>query len=938
MIKRIKYKNLLFLIVASLALIMNVGTAQGTRMTSPSYIIKNDVLSGGGARMNSTSYVLESTLGQSTPIGFSESSGSYENWAGFWSPGTYGPTAVFLISFRAYPDGGQVVVEWETSSEIGTVGFYLLRLDEETGKYHKLNKKLLPGLLHSPQGGVYRYVDQRAESDGTYTYKLLEVEVRGRKRSYGPFTVTVGDEGIFGSSSTFARSDMEAPIFGFSRKAHKMSSAKKARIAKKLQTASRELIMASAMEPVVSDKVKIAVKQSGLYYVDASEIANVMGETTGTIKNWIKRKRLILKNLGKNVAWLAAQGNLGIYFYGQAIDSIYTNKNIYCLTKGRRGQGLTMDVVEGQGPSPAVGNETFTETIHIEEDHYALIVLFDDPQADYWLWDYISAGYVDRKSFTLAAARVAETGTASLTVYLQGATDTESNQDHHAVVTLNGIPIGEGYWDGASAHELVCEFDQDLLNEGNNLEVVGLLDTGAPYSTFYVDSFDLTYQRYYHVVDDRLLARGDGNDVITIDGFTSDNIFVFMMNNNLRKPKLVQATTVDEMDGNYRVSFTPANPNKLYLTLTLDTANTPVSVIPDIPSNLKRKRNKADYLVITPSELKEAAGRLADYRQGQGLETMVVNLEDIYDEFNYGLSNPEAIQDFLTYAYQRWRKPPGYVVLAGEGTYDYKNNRGYADNLLPPLMVATPDGLFASDNRFSDVEGDDGVPEMAIGRLPVVTSDELDVFIDKIVAYENAGGGDWTNRVLMLADNPDNGGDFPSDSDAIAALLTTEYTTEKIYLSEYSIADARTLILDSINNGALLVNYIGHAGLERLSQEGMLLSTDVDFLINEDRLPVVTAMTCLAGRFAFPGYDSVSERLVLHQSGGAIAVWAPTGFSLNELAVVLDKGFFCSAFEDQEKILGDIVLRALEDYAWAGKPRFMLDIYNLLGDPALQMW
>ena len=91
----------------------------------------------------------------------------------------------------------------------------------------------------------------------------------------------------------------------------------------------------------------------------------------------------------------------------------------------------------------------------------------------------------------------------------------------------------------------------------------------------------------------------------------------------------------------------------------------------------------------------------------------------------------------------------------------------------------------------------------------------------------------------------------------------------------------------------------------------------------------------LAGRFAYPGYDSIGERLVLHENGGAIAAWAPTGLSLNELAAILDKGFFCSAFEDGEKVLGDIVLRALEDYAWAGKPRFMLDIYNLLGDPAL---
>jgi hypothetical protein len=117
----------------------------------------------------------------------------------------------------------------------------------------------------------------------------------------------------------------------------------------------------------------------------------------------------------------------------------------------------------------------------------------------------------------------------------------------------------------------------------------------------------------------------------------------------------------------------------------------------------------------------------------------------------------------------------------------------------------------------------------------------------------------------------------------------------------------------------------------------MLMSSDMDSLVNGDKLPVVTAMTCVAGRFAIPGYDSLSELLVLRQGGGAIATWAPTGLSLNDLAVILDKGFFRAVFEDGEKILGDAVFDALIEYARAGKEPFMLDIYNLLGDPALEM-
>jgi hypothetical protein len=276
------------------------------------------------------------------------------------------------------------------------------------------------------------------------------------------------------------------------------------------------------------------------------------------------------------------------------------------------------------------------------------------------------------------------------------------------------------------------------------------------------------------------------------------------------------------------------------------------------------------------------------------------------------------------------------VVLVGDGTFDYKNNRGYGDNLLPTMMVSTPYGLFGSDNWFVDVEGDDGVPEMAIGRVPVLTDEELERYIAKIEAYENAYG-DWTKRVLMLADNPDGNGNFPSDSDEVAHLLPKECVMEKIYLSNLPLSQARQRVLDGIDAGAAIVNYIGHSGLDRLADEGLLVTSDVDGMANGDEMPIVTAMTCVVGRFSMPGYDALSEALVVKDNGGAIAVWAPTGMSVNAQAKILDKEFFRAAFKDEDTTLGQAILASLEASSNLGTDKFMLQIYTLLGDPALKM-
>ena len=265
------------------------------------------------------------------------------------------------------------------------------------------------------------------------------------------------------------------------------------------------------------------------------------------------------------------------------------------------------------------------------------------------------------------------------------------------------------------------------------------------------------------------------------------------------------------------------------------------------PLTSDNRNNRADYILIAPEELIAGAQELAAYRQKKGLKTMVVNVEDIMDEFNYGLSSPKAIQAFLTYAYNNWSKPPKYVVLIGDGTYDYRDNLHYSENLVPTMVVRTPDGLFTSDNILADVNADH-VPEMAIGRLPVLSPEELHNVTAKIIAYERNAG----NHILMLADNADEGGNFPGDSDDLAALIPATYQVKKIYLSEYLITDARQMLFSEINSGTSLINYMGHASSDILAAENLLNISDVASLSNSASPFVLSAMTCMAGQYRLP--------------------------------------------------------------------------------------
>ena len=832
------------------------------------------------------------------------------------------PTAAQVRLEKAHVEDGRVALEWETASEVGTAGFYVVRRDS-AGRATTLGGGMLPGLLDSPQGGSYRVVDSDVKAGETYTYQLIEVEAGGRKRSCGTWRVTV-EKPLYGAgrAAAMAKRKESGKTFAYSHTARPRPAKVRERVDGRSLTAHH---MRRHKRPRASDVVKIGVKEDGLYYVAAAQLAPLLGESPEAISRLIQRHHLSLSCQGEPVAYLPAPGGAGFYFYGQGIESIYTDENLYWL---RSGVGVVMDEAGESGAQPHLAPRTFTETLHAEEDLTPATGIFTDPEADFWLWDYLISGYVqqDRKSFTIHAPGAAQMGEATLCVHLKGATNTEAEPDHHALIFLNDTLIGEGRWDGLQACSLTFSINPAMLHPGENtVTVEGVLDPGVPYDVFYVDSFDLVYERLYEAVDDRLLCRAEGHDVLTIGGFTRPEILVL----DVTRPKCpthVVGTTVEKVDGAYRVSFAPLGPANVYLATTPEAAKFPSTLVADEPSRLRQRANRADYLVVAPAALREPAQVLADYRTAQRLATMVVTLEDIYDEFNHGIASPRAIQKFLAYARKKWRRKPRYLVLAGSGTYDYKDHLGSGENLVPPLMMATGYGLFATDRLFA--------PEVAIGRLPAKDAAELETLIQKIIAYERSSG-EWARRIVFAADNPDESGNYHRDSDELAEVVPAGYATTKVYLSNVPLNVARQELIQGFNAGALVINYIGHGGLDCLAHEGLLTMDDVGALNNAHRLPVVTTLTCLTGRFAVPGYDCLGEALVLHPGGGAVAFWGPAGLPLNRQSKALGKEFFRAALRRGKRTLGDAILKAHQ--RCSEKSSALLDLYNLLGDPGLML-
>jgi hypothetical protein len=842
------------------------------------------------------------------------------------------PTQVILSHFGVFERNGQMIVRWETASETNTLGFNLFRLDPATGEYKQVNSGLLPAMHKPHRGGKYSIKDAGASPGNTYTYNLVEVEVHGGQISYGPFTVFAGKKTDnkyqdLSDNSDYVRTERDRPEMH------------------KARMEGRKVKQENNDRSARGNRIKITVTENGIYYMDGQDISSMLGIPRRTVSSMIGRGQLSLSNQGRQVAYLPADNNAGLYFYGTRIDSIYTKENVYWVDKGR---GTLMTVLHGTGPEPSPEMGSFTETVHFEEDIISWDTLFYDPDADYWFWKQIfaSKGYTGPPaSFIFQPLGLApENTTATVQINLFGGSDAGIAKDHHVIVSMKEQKIDD-WWSGITPHTITSEFS--LAAGDNTITVTGKADEGVPSSFIMIDSFDVTYQRLYAAIGDALFFKGNGSQSVTIGGFLSPDIMVFDLTDALR-PKLDEAISIvassESVTTGYSVSLNPVSVNNSYLAVAaggIKTASARAAAF----SNLFSKKNAANYIVIAPAEFVSTAQDLANYRRSQGMKTMVVNLEDVMNEFNYGISSPEAIKSFLSFAYLKWGKALRYVVLAGDGSSDYRNNGGFGGNLIPSKMVPTDFGLAMSDNYLADVNGDH-LPEFAIGRLPVVNVGELQTVINKIKTHERNLG---STTAVLVADTPDDGGKFILESEAVAGLISSyAYNVNRIHLDNPAMVDVkRADLINAINQGAAFINYVGHAAPDQLSNWGLLSyypypeydppDDDLSLLTNANILPVMTAMTCGLNNFSDPYQDVLGEALLLKSDGGVSAAWSATGLSDDAQATILNLEFYKAVFAGTKAVLGDAVLKALSVYKNQGTMPFMMDIYCILGDPALRL-
>lgn len=367
------------------------------------------------------------------------------------------------------------------------------------------------------------------------------------------------------------------------------------------------------------------------------------------------------------------------------------------------------------------------------------------------------------------------------------------------------------------------------------------------------------------------------------------------------------------------------------------------------------------YLIITPSAFLDQANRLADFhRSADAMSVAVVTVEAVFNEMSGGYPDISAIRNFIRYLCGQKNGTGGstlkYVLLFGKGTCDPVHDPGennpnwiptfQSENSLDPVNSFVTDDFFGwMDSGYGNQMGH---VDLGIGRIPAVSLAEASIAVDKIIHYHDVQTlGDWRNNITFIGDDEDNN-IHVNDSETLASMVNQrnpEYHTPKIYLDAYSqvltpeerYPEVNEAIRRSVQNGDLIVNYVGHASEDGLAHERVLTIKDIDAWTNKDRLPLFVTATCEFSRWDMTMKRSAGEHLYFNPAGGAIALLSATRLVYSASNFDINRSFFAHVFDRDTRgaplRLGDLVRLVKNEN---GNTINALK-FSLLGDPALRL-
>jgi len=631
------------------------------------------------------------------------------------------------------------------------------------------------------------------------------------------------------------------------------------------------------------------------------------------------------------------------------IQNPYFDRNIYWLNipDDQTTLGKRIIIDETTYDNPVVLNYGLAY-YHLEND-------LGNPFDSGLFW--VGAGFIPNQTgslvFNLPNPKTDISASLHLSVFGGTSIDSDDHPNHRLKVyqrSINDSLLASFSWGGLNTKQLTSDLDESLLVDGSILILLQNVSTD-PASKIHPDWGTIKYGRELIWENSSLEFFGPPNvspAKFALSNVNSD-VTIWDITNFLTP--IDQKMTLSGSIGYIEKSLPEAQVVR-FIVFSEQSIPEVTQIVFEEDQTFSRLRTETfpvDHIIIAPNEFLNPAEKLKQHRQN----SFVAPLQVIYDEFSGGVYDPLAIRYFLKWTKEHWRNPnddsfPSFVLLLGDGDYDYRNISGNSRNFIPTYQSPLLRGV-SSDDRYAYLDGN--IPDLAVGRFPANTLSNATYMVNKTITFEsNPEIGLWRRRVTLIADDfarPNFGPielTHTKNSESIAEMIPPSLEIQKVYMeafpaindgSQFGITkpDATEALFDVLEQGTNILNYIGHGSAYQWAQEGLLTAArgDLSSINTGMKLPIWIAATCSWGRFDNLEGSAMSEDILRLPENGAIAVISTTGlitFSANrEFVSKLFNSFFPEG-EITNKRLGS-VYSSIKDGSTGS------ELFHLFGDPAL---
>jgi len=724
---------------------------------------------------------------------------------------------------------GKVLITWTAPYEASNLGFNVYR-DSAAGRV-RLNKQIIAGsafftgMRELNSGRSYRWRDNIP--DGAFAqYTIENLGLDGTRTMHGPVTPEIaGSVPDLLNTDTLATLGSRGGIFvsprGIGAPRYEVVEPSRKQREKQYELASES-------------SVKLMVTEEGWYRVAKSDLL-AAGFNPGN------KVALFAEGIEQSIAVTPTH----IEFYGVGLDTPASGARAYWLTN-EKGLGNRIRPDKSKGTRPVLTQTPFTferieRTVFMFVNNGDREIFFGAVVGNWGTSQELAIESLDRSA-----------GAASMELVLQGAI-----AGPHAVrLSLNGQTIGDVSFNDVERHVATISVPLASLTDGANTLALTALNGDLDISV--VESLRLTYPHRLVASDDALKLTVAGGTSVTVSDLASTGVRAIDVTNAAEPIEVA----VSLANGNASL-VAPGSGLRSILVIGESRVLSPAQIVSSRDSTWNDRRNEADMVIIAARALAPAIEPLRVRRANEGISSVVVDVQDLYDEFGFGQRGPRAVRDFLART-REWKRAPKYVLFLGDASLDPRDyfGLGVADH-VPTKLVPTFYMKTASDDWFADFD-EDGVPELALGRLPARSLAEAETMVRHIVERDTDG-----NDGISFVTDFDPEYDFAGMAQALAGLTSASMPK--------TFANSAT----SANFESLLFTYIGH-GSVAYWQAGPFFGSSAQQLTNAPKRPIVAAMTCLNGFFHDIFMSSMAEELLTNPNGGAVAVWASSTLTFPE--------------------------------------------------------